>query len=167
MYFSIAAVAEDILSLSQQNLSCFVSAMGDGSTRHLQVANLALMHAKRVAESGSDVIFVFDSVWEYLLAAQEQVEQQGKTGAFSVALSMFRYFWGSARSLEKGSLSIFALIPNADFALLKRSKESLMLSANHLISMDENLMTYGVNPPISPVENPVDVLAEWHKFFLE
>ena len=167
VYFSIAAVSEDILLLSQQNLSRFISAMGDGSTRHLQVANLALMHAKRVAESNKNVIFIFDSVWEYLLAAQEQVEQQGKKGAFGVALSMFRYFWGSSKTLSKGSLSIFALLPQADFPLLQRCKQSLYLSANHVFSLNAELMKYGLNPPIVVGEESPDVLADWHKFFSE
>ena len=70
--------SEDLHVLNSSSLHTFVSPMGEGTTRHLQVANLTLMRAKRLAELGHDVVLVFDSLWTYLLGAQEQVELQGK-----------------------------------------------------------------------------------------
>ena len=141
IYLSVETPPEDIPFLSQaDNCIPFLSAMGEGASRHLQVANLALMRAKRLAESGNDVVLVFDSMWSYLLYAQEQVEQQGKKGAFSIALSMFRYFWGSARSLKKGSLSIYALLPEAFCPAVTKVQDEIWDTTNHeLLLSHENV----------------------------
>jgi len=132
IYLSVDTPPEDAPYLSHaENCIPFLSAMGEGAARHLQVANLALMRAKRLAESGKNVVFVFDSMWSYLLYAQEQVEQQGKKGAMSISLSMFRYFWGSARCLNRGSLSIYALLPEAFSSTIEKVQDEILDTAHH------------------------------------
>ena len=150
VYLSISTPPEDIPYLaSAKHCTPFLSSMGEGSSRHLQVANLALMRAKRLAEAGEDVVLVFDSVWSYLLNAQEQIEQQGKKGAMSLALSMFRYFWGAARRLQNGSLSIYALLPEAFGATLEKVQEEILDTTHHELMISSEWRDHDNNPFLS------------------
>ena len=138
--------------------------MGEGTTRHIQVANLALMRAKRLAELGKDVVLVFDSLWTYLLSAQEQVQQQGKTGAFSIACSMFRYFWGSARQLDTGSLSIYALLPTTFCPQVSQVEAQVLHHTHHMVYLYPELSQEGYNPPLLPSEDVLDPVSQWRAF---
>ena len=114
----------------------FMSRLGEGSSRHVQIAELALMRAKRLVEEKKDVILVVDSMLEYAMAARAQVEQQGKDGATGIAVSMLSYFWGAARNLKRGgSLTIIGVLPRAKTDLYNRVVESLSLN----VSLDMDL----------------------------
>ena len=138
VYLSVETPSEDLALLSDVNGISFVSPMGEGSSRHLQVANLALMRAKRLAESGKEVVLVFDSLWSYLLCAQEQVEQQGKHGALATAISMFRFFWSAAREIQNGSLTLYALLPESFCQSIDRVERELLHHTHHQLHLSKS-----------------------------
>ncbi len=79
---------------------------------HTSVAELALEKAKRLAESGKDVVILLDSVTRLARAYNMVVPPSGRTlsGGFDpVALYPPKHFFGAARNLEdSGSLTILA-----------------------------------------------------------
>ena len=164
VYLSIETPSEDLLVLESLGANTFVSPMGEGAVRHLQVANLALMRAKRLAEAGEDVVLVFDSLWSYILCAQEQIEQQGKPNSFSTACSMFRYFWGAARQLQKGSLSIYALLPTTFSSDIARLEGQIRHQTHHELFLSLELEQEKYMPPLlvqAPTTDPVEL---WTSF---
>ena len=163
VYLSMETPSEDVRVLNSSALHTFVSPMGEGSTRHLQVANLALMRGKRLAESGKDVVLVFDSLWTYLLSAQDQIQQQGKTGSFSVSCSMFRYFWGSARQFATGSLSIYALLPTRFCSEIALVESQILHHTHHMFHLYPELANEGCLPPLLKEEGVINPIAEWSR----
>ena len=128
VFLSLNTPPELVRSVQKNIKERFLSRLGEGSSRHVQVAELALMRAKRLVEEKKDVLLVIDSVLSYALAARSQVEQQGKDGAQSIAVSMLSYFWGAARNLKRGgSLSILGVLPQADTVLHSRVLEAFSL----------------------------------------
>lgn len=79
---------------------------------HTRTAELALEKAKRLAESGKDVVILLDSVTRLARAYNMIVPPSGRTlsGGFDpVALYPPKHFFGAARNLEdSGSLTILA-----------------------------------------------------------
>ena len=164
VYLSMETPSEDIHVLHSSSLHTFISPMGEGTTRHIQVANLALMRAKRLAELGKDVVLVFDSLWTYLLSAQEQIQQQGKSGALSIACSMFRYFWGSARQLNNGSLSIYALLPTNFCPQVEQVEAQILHHTHHMVYLYSQLAQEGCHPPLLPSEGVREAITQWRAF---
>ena len=117
-----------------------------------------------LAEQGKDVVLVFDSLWAYLLCAQEQVEQQGKQGAFSIGCSMFRYFWGSARQLHRGSLSIYALLPHSFCDGINKGESQFLHQTHHEVTLSLPLVRAGLLPPFVNKKDAMDPIAEWKAF---
>jgi len=79
---------------------------------HTRVAELALERAKRLAESGKDVMILLDGITRLTRAYNLSLPPSGRTlsgGIDSVALYPPKRFFGAARNLEDGgSLTIIA-----------------------------------------------------------
>lgn len=79
---------------------------------HCKVAELALERAKRLAESGQDVVLLLDSVTRLTRAYNLAVPTSGRTlsgGIDPVALYPPKRFYGAARKIEEGgSITIIA-----------------------------------------------------------
>ena len=80
--------------------------------RHVQVADMALEKAKRMVESGNDVMILLDSVTRLGRAHNAVIPHSGKIlsgGVDANALHRPRRFFGAARNTEEGgSLTIIA-----------------------------------------------------------
>ncbi len=80
--------------------------------RHVQVADVVLERAKRLVETGKDVVILLDSLTRLARAHNAVVPHSGKTmsgGLDSTALQKPKKFFGSARNIEEGgSLTIIA-----------------------------------------------------------
>lgn len=80
--------------------------------RHVQVATMVLEKAKRLVESGKDVVILLDSITRLARANNLVVPHSGKTltgGVDSNALQRPKRFFGAARNIEEGgSLTIVA-----------------------------------------------------------
>src|SRR5687767_6838312 len=95
----------------------FASTFDEPTENHTRVAELALERAKRLVESGRDVVILLDSITRLARAYNLAIPASGKTlsgGMDPVALYPPKRFFGAARNIEgsngqpAGSLSIFA-----------------------------------------------------------
>ncbi len=79
---------------------------------HTRVAEIALERAKRLVESGSDVVILLDSITRLTRAYNLEIPSSGRTlsgGIDPAALYPPKRFFGSARNIEEGgSLTIIA-----------------------------------------------------------
>ncbi|MBT9131857.1 transcription termination factor Rho [candidate division NPL-UPA2 bacterium Unc8] len=80
--------------------------------RHVQVANMVIEKAKRLAEHGKDVVILLDSLTRLARAHNTIIPHSGKIlsgGVDSNALTKPKKFFGTARNIEEGgSLTIIA-----------------------------------------------------------
>ena len=83
-----------------------------GDAHHMRTAHLALEHAKRLVESGRDVVLLLDSITRLARACNNSVVGSGRVlsgGLDSQALIAPKRFFGAARNTEEGgSLTIIA-----------------------------------------------------------
>ncbi|MBU6407368.1 MAG: transcription termination factor Rho [Alphaproteobacteria bacterium] len=88
------------------------STFDEPATRHVQVAEMVIEKAKRLAEHGHDVVILLDSVTRLGRAYNTVVPSSGKVltgGVDANALQRPKRFFGAARNLEEGgSLTIIA-----------------------------------------------------------
>ncbi|MGI9228822.1 MAG: transcription termination factor Rho [Gammaproteobacteria bacterium] len=88
------------------------STFDEPATRHVQVADMAIEHAKRLAEHKTDVVILLDSITRLARAYNTVVPASGKVltgGVDANALQKPKRFFGAARNIEEGgSLTIIA-----------------------------------------------------------
>jgi transcription termination factor Rho len=88
------------------------STFDEPATRHVQVAEMVIEKAKRLAEHGRDVVILLDSITRLGRAYNTVVPSSGKVltgGVDANALQRPKRFFGAARNLEEGgSLTIIA-----------------------------------------------------------
>ena len=88
------------------------STFDEPATRHVQVAEMVIEKAKRLAESKKDVIILLDSITRLARAYNTVVPSSGKVltgGVDANALQRPKRFFGAARNIEEGgSLTILA-----------------------------------------------------------
>ncbi|GHS90749.1 transcription termination factor Rho [Alphaproteobacteria bacterium] len=88
------------------------STFDEPATRHVQVLEMALEKAKRLVESGRDVVVLLDSITRLARAYNTVVPSSGKVltgGVDANALQKPKRFFGAARNIEEGgSLTIIA-----------------------------------------------------------
>ncbi len=88
------------------------STFDEYATRHVQVAEIVLEKAKRLVESGKDVVILLDSLTRLARAYNTLAPSSGKVltgGIDASALQRPKRFFGAARNVEEGgSLTILA-----------------------------------------------------------
>lgn len=88
------------------------STFDEQASRHVQVAEMVLEKAKRLAENKKDVVILLDSITRLARAYNAVVPASGKVlsgGVDSNALHKPKRFFGAARNIEEGgSLTIIA-----------------------------------------------------------
>ncbi len=88
------------------------STFDEPAARHVQVAEMVIEKAKRLAEHGRDVVILLDSITRLARAYNTVVPSSGKVltgGVDANALQRPKRFFGAARNLEEGgSLTIIA-----------------------------------------------------------
>jgi transcription termination factor Rho len=88
------------------------STFDEGPARHVQVADMVLEKAKRLVESGKDVVILLDSLTRFARAHNAVAPQSGKIlsgGVDAAGLHKPKKFFGSARKIDGGgSLTIIA-----------------------------------------------------------
>ena len=86
------------------------STFDEPATRHVEVADMVIAKAKRLVESGRDVVILLDSITRLARAHNAVIPHSGKIlsgGVDSNALQKPKRFFGSARNIEEGgSLTI-------------------------------------------------------------
>ena len=88
------------------------STFDEPPSRHVQVAEMVIERARRLVESGKDVVILLDSITRLGRAYNNTVPASGKLlsgGVDATALHRPKRFFGAARNLEEGgSLTILA-----------------------------------------------------------
>ncbi|OIP00479.1 MAG: transcription termination factor Rho [Bacteroidetes bacterium CG2_30_33_31] len=98
----------------QRNVNAEVisSTFDEPADRHVRIANLVLEKAKRMTESGHDVVILLDSITRLARAYNTVAPASGKVlsgGVEASALQKPKRFFGAARKIENGgSLTIIA-----------------------------------------------------------
>lgn len=98
----------------QRNVNAEVisSTFDEPASRHVKIANLVLEKAKRLTESGHDVVILLDSITRLARAYNTVSPSSGKVlsgGVEASALQKPKRFFGAARQIEHGgSLTIIA-----------------------------------------------------------
>tara|TARA_B110000037_G_scaffold214024_1_gene269315 strand:- start:707 stop:2500 length:1794 start_codon:yes stop_codon:yes gene_type:complete len=94
------------------NAEVLASTFDETPDRHVKVANIALQKAKRLVESGHDVVILLDSITRLARAYNTVAPSSGKVlsgGVEASALHKPKKFFGAARNIENGgSLTILA-----------------------------------------------------------
>ena len=95
-----------------QRCEVISSTFDEPASRHIQVTEMVLEKAKRLVESGTDVVIFLDSITRLGRAWNSECPQSGKTlsgGLDANAMQKPKAFFGSARKIEEGgSLTILA-----------------------------------------------------------
>lgn len=88
------------------------STFDEGAARHVQVADMVLQKARRLVESGHDVVILLDSITRFARAHNTVAPSGGKIlsgGVEVTALQKPKAFFGTARNIDGGgSLTIIA-----------------------------------------------------------
>ncbi|MDD5823250.1 MAG: transcription termination factor Rho [Firmicutes bacterium] len=88
------------------------STFDEHSAHHIKVASMVMERAKRMAESGKDVVILLDSITRLARAYNLESNTTGRTmsgGLDPSALHMPKKFFGTARNIEEGgSVTILA-----------------------------------------------------------
>ncbi|MCR5691735.1 MAG: transcription termination factor Rho [Eubacterium sp.] len=99
-------------SIEGPNVEVIYSTFDEEPRNHIKVAGMVLERAKRLAESGDDVVVLLDSITRYARANNLFCEPSGRTlsgGLDPSALLGPKKFFGAARNIrEGGSLTILA-----------------------------------------------------------
>jgi len=94
------------------NAEVIASTFDEPADRHVKIANIVLEKAKRMVESGHDVVILLDSITRLARAYNTVSPASGKVlsgGVEANALQKPKRFFGAARNIENGgSLSIIA-----------------------------------------------------------
>ena len=104
---------EEVTDMARSvNAEVISSTFDEPQQRHIQVAEMVLEKARRLAEHKKDVVILLDSITRLARAYNTVVPPSGKIlsgGVDSNALHRPKRFFGSARNLEEGgSLTIIA-----------------------------------------------------------
>ncbi|HMS15670.1 MAG TPA: transcription termination factor Rho [Planctomycetota bacterium] len=88
------------------------STFDEPASRHVHVAELVIERARRLVETGTDVVILLDSITRLARAYNTESAHSGRVlsgGVDSTALQKPKQFFGSARALQSGaSLTILA-----------------------------------------------------------
>ncbi len=121
--------------------------------RHIQIAEIVIEKAKRLVETGKDVVILLDSITRLARAYNVTIPSSGKVlsgGVDSNALHKPKRFFGAARNIEEGgSLTIIATAlidtgSRADEVIFEEFKGTGNLEAN----LDRKLAEKRIFPAI-------------------
>ena len=134
------------------NAEVLFSTFDEPAARHVQVTDMALERAKRMAEQGEDVVLFVDSLSRLARASHASTPAGGKLMSSSVdisALQCVRKVFGAARTLEEGgSLTIFAtLLTGSTFDDVVA--EDVLAAANGELHLDPALAQRGLHPALN------------------
>lgn len=94
------------------NAEVIASTFDEPATKHVQISNIVLQKAKRLVESGHDVVVLLDSLTRLARAHNTVSPSSGKVlsgGVEANAMQKPKQFFGAARKIENGgSLTIIA-----------------------------------------------------------
>ena len=143
---------EEVTALSRSvEAEVIYSTFDEPASRHVQVTDMALERAKRMAEKGDDVVLFVDSLSRLARASHAANPAGGKMMNSLVdiaALQCVRRVFGAARCLEEGgSLTLFATLLVGS-AFDEVVAEDLLAAANGVVRMDDGLANREHHPAL-------------------
>ncbi len=104
---------EEVTEMQRHTTAEVISSTFDEpASRHVQVAEMVIEKARRLAEYGRDVVILLDSITRLARAYNTEIPHSGKIlsgGIDANALQQPKRFFGAARNIEEGgSLTIIA-----------------------------------------------------------
>lgn len=134
------------------NAEILFSTFDEPAVRHVQVTDMAIERAKRIAEQGEDVVLFVDSLSRLARASHASTPAGGKLMNASVdisALQCVRKVFGAARTLEEGgSLTIFAtFLTGSTFDDVVA--EDVIGAANGVLRLESELALRGLHPALN------------------
>ncbi len=132
------------------------STFDNPADKHVKVAELVLEKAKRLVESGHDVVILLDSLTRLARAYNDLAPSSGKVlsgGVESSALNKPKQFFGAARNIDgKGSLTIIATaLINTGSKMDEVIFEEFKGTGNMELVLDRNLANKRIFPAIDIV----------------
>ena len=132
------------------------STFDEQASRHVKVAEMVLDKAKRMVESGHDVVIFLDSITRLARAYNSVQPASGKVlsgGVDANALHKPKRFFGAARNTEeKGSLTIIATaLIDTGSKMDEVIFEEFKGTGNMELKLDRNLADRRIFPAIDPV----------------
>lgn len=129
------------------------STFDEPAENHMRVAELCLEQAKRLVETGRDVVIVLDSLTRLSRASNLTINPSGRTltgGLDPSALYRPRRFFGAARNIEEGgSLTIIAsVLVDTGSKMDEAIFEELKGTGNSEIVLDRELAERRIWPAI-------------------
>ena len=129
------------------------STFDEPAERHIQVAEIVMEKAKRLAESGKDVVILLDSITRLARAYNTIAPHSGKVltgGIDSGALDRPKKFFGAARNIEEGgSLTILATaLVDTGSRMDDVIFEEFKGTGNMELQLDRNLFQKRIYPAI-------------------
>ncbi len=129
------------------------STFDEQAQRHIQVAEMVLMKAKRLVEHKYDVVILLDSITRLARAYNAAMPHSGKIlsgGVDANALHKPKRFFGSARNVEEGgSLTIIATaLVDTGSRMDEVIFEEFKGTGNMEIQLDRNLFQRRIYPAI-------------------
>lgn len=130
------------------------STFDEPAESHSRVAEMCLERAKRVAETGKDVVILLDSITRLARAYNQCVPPSGRTlsgGMDPAALFPPKRFFGAARNIEEGgSLTIIATcLVETESRLDDLIYEEFKGTGNMELRLDRKLQEKRIFPAIS------------------
>lgn len=130
-------------SLSGASVVC--SPFDRSPSEHVRSAALSLEHAKRLVESGRDVVLILDGITS-LIRAYASSEGGAKLSAADAVMQVKRFFGAARNTEESGSLTIIAcLSSDGEDRIIS---EEFRAVCNMEISLSKELALAGIFPAI-------------------
>ena len=129
------------------------STFDEPASRHVAIAEMATMKARRLVESGRDVVMIVDSLTSLVRAYHQETPHSGKilaAGLDSAALLAPKRLFGAARNIEEGgSLTVIATaLTGTGSRIDEVIAEEFRGNGNCEIVLDEHLASLHVYPAI-------------------
>ena len=129
------------------------SSLDEGTSRHVQIAEIAIERAKRLVEQGRDVVVLVDSLTQLARAYNASLPSSGKmlsSGIEAQAILKLKRLFGAARNVEGvGSLSIIGCVRSESGSSLDQHVlEELAAAANAEIHLCRSTAQEGLFPAI-------------------
>ena len=155
MIVLVAERPEDVTEI-EQSLSAEVLAttFDEPDSRHVQVAEMAVERARRLAEHKKDVVVLLDSLNKLVQATHATVTSCGRTtaGYDAVAVQRVRRLLGAGRALrEGGSLTMVATLQTDGVPPQGSLEGAFHGTENASIVLDGDAALSGLFPALDPI----------------
>ncbi len=140
------------------NAEVCASTFDEPADRHVKVASIVLQKAKRLVESGQDVVILLDSITRLARAYNTVAPASGKVlsgGVESNALHKPKQFFGAARNIEGGgSLTILATaLTETGSKMDEVIFEEFKGTGNMELQLDRKLSNRRIYPAVNVVQS--------------